>query len=388
MRPMSKHTPPQDFKGLDDYIEIFRSGTHTSANGITRTWTDDELDQMVANHSAATAVPIVVGHPAHNAPAFGWSAELCRDGNKLLAKFRDINPEFKASVDRGEFRKRSSRIYKTDAGTWAVDHVGFLGAQRPAIPLDALNYSGHASAETYDFVADWTSPSLWRRLRELLIVKFGIEDADRAVPDYAIQNLEAQARNEEAEDAAEGGALPNLGTAYTAPQGGSMPFTQADIDAAKKAARDEAATEFSAKEQTLKELLDIERRKGQSTEFAAAITAAIDAGRLTPAQAEGMCEFMLDLESADTAQFEFSAGNAKVKKTPLVWFQEFMAKLPKQVSMGAEREQGFESGSADFTAPGGYAVSVARLDTHNKALDYQRAHPGTDYLVAVAAVNK
>ncbi|MDH4276406.1 MAG: hypothetical protein OEW08_15355, partial [Gammaproteobacteria bacterium] len=191
------------------------------------------------------------------------------------------------------------------------------------------------------------------------------------------------------EDAAEGGALPNLGTAYTAPQGGSMPFTQADIDAAKKAAREEAAAEFSAKEQTLQQKLDAERRTRQSTEFAAAITAAIDAGRLTPAQAEGMCEFMLDLESADTAQFEFSAGNAKVKKTPLVWFQEFMAKLPKQVSMGAAaHDPASESGSADFTAPGGYAVNAERLDTHHKALDYQRAHPGTDYLVAVAAVNK
>ena len=34
-----------------DWVEVFRSGTHTDSRGITRTWSNDDLDAIVRNYN-------------------------------------------------------------------------------------------------------------------------------------------------------------------------------------------------------------------------------------------------------------------------------------------------------------------------------------------------
>jgi len=338
---MDKHkNKPHDFKGFDDHIEVFRSGEHVSSNGVKRTWTNEDLDQMVANHSAATAAPIVVGHPKHDDPAYGWIDELTREGDSLQAKFRDVNPAFASGVEDGAYRKRSVRIYKTADNTMAIEHVGFLGAQRPAIALDAMNYSSAQADEVYDFEMpvnpDWRTPNalarFMRRFREWMIDDKGIEEADKVIPDWDVQTAEDQATlamkaADEADSANSFNANPNQGGADVPPV-----ITQADLDAAEQRGRDAAQSDFSASEQSLKKELDTERRKGLTADF----TAFVDGSNLTPAQAEGAVDFMLQLSDAEDKQFEFSAGDGdkaqQITKTPLQWFKDFAAAVPKQVS--------------------------------------------------------
>jgi hypothetical protein len=52
---------------------------------------------------------VVIGHPKLNAPAFGWVKEVKADGDLLLAKFGEVNPDFEAAVKAGSSRSDRSR---------------------------------------------------------------------------------------------------------------------------------------------------------------------------------------------------------------------------------------------------------------------------------------
>lgn len=391
---MNKRTQQDSPTGLNDWVEVFRAGTHTASDGSTHEFSTADLDQMVESHASGWKAPIVVGHPKHNDPAFGWADQLKRVGNSLYAKFKDVAPEFAASVEAGHYRNRSVRVVK-DAGRWLIDHVGFLGAKRPAIPLDSLSYSA-TDGVCIDFSADeWRVPSLlarmMRRMREFLIDKYGQEDADRVMPAWEVDDLADLATEQRIEDRP---AAPS----FSAPtqQGDVSMLTEEDLkrarEEARAEARAEAQAEFTAQQTTLQQQLQTERESRLRAEFSANVTEAIDAGRLTPAQAEGAVDFMLQL-SREPMEFEFSAGEGdkatKVTKPALTWFRDFMAALPKQIDLGGSRageEVDAAAGDAEFAAPEGYAVDADSMAIHGKAVAYQKKH-GCSYNEAVDAVS-
>jgi hypothetical protein len=109
MQPMPKaqqhrSAAAHDFKGLGDWIEVFKAGQHVDSKGTECAFSVADLDQMVAN-VALGKPPAVLGHPKHDDPAFGW-AELKRDGEALFARFDDVNPAFEAGVKSGAYRNR------------------------------------------------------------------------------------------------------------------------------------------------------------------------------------------------------------------------------------------------------------------------------------------
>lgn len=366
LRDMDKHT--HDFRGLTDWFEIFRTGTHTASDGATHTWTERDLGEMVANHNAADPAPLVIGHPKTDDPAYGWSDALKVEGGVLFARARQVEPKFEALVKEGRYAKRSVRLQKTGQG-WKVEHIGFLGAKPPAIEGLAPVYSA-PEGDVLDFESDSYTPSMlarmMRRMRDFLIEKYGAEAADRVMPDYEIDSLTGHAealRNDNNTEAGNAFARhDNKGERHMDKQ-----FTQADIDAALARGQDQgkqmAQSDFSAQETTLREQLAAERRQRLTAEFAAEIGTCIDAGRLTPAQAEGMAEFMLRLADDAAEQFEFSAGEgdqaSQVKKSPLAWFRDFTARLPKQIETGQQ---------SAGTLPAGDAGSLA-----SAAVDYQQS---------------
>lgn len=54
----------------------------------------------------------------------------------------------------------------------------------------------------------------------------------------------------------------------------------------------------------------------------------------------------------------------------------------------AGRNEDTNTPTAEFAAPAGWSVDPERAQLHAQALQYQKAHPGTDYLAAVQAVAK
>ncbi len=121
-------------------FEIFKVGKHTSSNGITKEYSLDHLNQIVANHSDPT--PIVVGHPKDNSPAFGWIKNLFVKGNSLFAEASDIIPEFLDLLKQKIYKNRSVSLKTNDDGELFLNHVAFLGGTLPAVKgLEELNLS-------------------------------------------------------------------------------------------------------------------------------------------------------------------------------------------------------------------------------------------------------
>ena len=112
-----------------DWVEIFRVGDY----GAKGRFTSADLDKMVANFQHWKP-PLVLGHPQDDSPAMGWAAELKREGDRLLMRPENVQPELRAHVANGRFPNRSIALYTNPKGTGpTVRHVGFLGAMPPEV---------------------------------------------------------------------------------------------------------------------------------------------------------------------------------------------------------------------------------------------------------------
>jgi len=111
-------------------FEIFKTGTHTNSNGVTKNFTTEDLDQIVNSYNPEEReAPLVIGHPKDNDPAFGWVEKLFRKGESLFAKTKDEDPAFVKAVKERKFPKRSISL----TPDLRLNHIGFLGAVLPAV---------------------------------------------------------------------------------------------------------------------------------------------------------------------------------------------------------------------------------------------------------------
>lgn len=95
------------------WIEIFKTGRHTSSNGNELNYTVEDLDKIVNLYNSrieednATFAPLVKGHPKTDDPAYGWVERLARRGNYLLAKLRDLTPAIIDEVRNKQYQRIS-----------------------------------------------------------------------------------------------------------------------------------------------------------------------------------------------------------------------------------------------------------------------------------------
>ncbi|MFQ5926174.1 MAG: hypothetical protein ACE5MH_01935 [Terriglobia bacterium] len=114
------------------WIEVFRAGDYADRGR----WSERDLDQIAASYNPRLhAAPIVLGHPTHDAPACAWVKTLRRAGAALWAQLEQVDPAFEQLLRAGRFRSRSVALYTQFPPTGGpyLRHVGFLGAQAPAV---------------------------------------------------------------------------------------------------------------------------------------------------------------------------------------------------------------------------------------------------------------
>lgn len=392
MPQAAQHQPA---KGLQDWIEVFRSGTHVDSKGREATFTNADLDEMVAN-VALGKPPAVLGHPKHNDPAYA-KGTFKREGDSLFAKFEDINPAFEAGVKTGAYYNRSLSVFKDNRHGWRVRHVGWLGAAPPAIDgLKPVEFEG-ADADVMEFAAEldpWSiagalddiAASL-RGVRDSMLANAGVEAADAALPDWRITSIVSAAGR--VREAARNDASLRP---FSAPTGADMPFTQEDLDrtAAETEARVRAevqaqqSADFTAATDLANRLL-AERR---TERIAAQITGWKAAGQLLPAEEAGLAEFMAQIEGepgATAATFEFTAaaGGQPVKKTAGQFFADFVAARGALVKLGAKAGSETDPGATGELDLGD-ANAIARA-----AQDFQAAEAkeGRDISIATAVAH-
>ncbi|HHR4769131.1 TPA: peptidase [Salmonella enterica] len=183
-------------------IHIFRAGTHTDMHGRRINFSDADLNEIAQNYNPALhEAPVVVGHPRTDAPSYAWVSAIKKDSDGLKAAPRDIDPQFAELVKSRRYSKVSASFYCPDSpgnptpGKYYLRHVGFLGAQPPAIKgLKQVSFA--EDEEGIVEFADWSlqaTASLFSRLRDFIISQFGLEKADSVVPDYLIDGLRDEA---------------------------------------------------------------------------------------------------------------------------------------------------------------------------------------------------
>ncbi|TCT37435.1 hypothetical protein [Martelella mediterranea] len=360
-------------------IEVFRSGTFTPMNGDPITYSASDLSAIADSYDRETApAPVVVGHPTTDAPAYGWidSFDYDASADRLFANLSDIDPDFSTAVKAGRYKKVSLSFFRPDSeanpqkGTWYPRHVGFLGGAAPAVSgLKNVQFGNTGSTVT--FSADFgergfeETANILRGLRDFIIEKFSLEEADKAIPTWRIDWLDEIEIDKPGRPAF---AAPTPERTPSVTTKNDPAFAERE---AKLAAREDAISKS-------------ERKMAHDGHVAFAEKLVADQ-KLIPAAKDKLVAILDALP--DEASVSFAEGEEKV--SPRKALTDLMEALPKIVDYGAlDLGDGPSSGDgrASF-ASDGKAVDPDRLATHEKALAYQKNHPGTAYLAAVHAVS-
>ena len=332
-----------------DWIAIFKTGTHTDGAGQTRTWTDQDLDRIVAQFNPAEhEPPVVVGHPATDAPAFGWVAAVKRDGALLYARLKDLVPEFVDLLKEGRFKKRSIALYPD----LTLRHVGFLGAMPPAVKglPDAQFAAGtfsEVSLQPEEETMDEKMKVFWQQFRELLL---------GGNAPIVIQQSAAPSTQH-----------TGLSTDAAAAQFAEREKTLVDREAAIKA-REEATAQATA--QTARQL--------KAAEIHAFCEGLKQDGKLLPAWQEmGLEKFLLELPSEATHTF----AEGKPARTAQAFMQSFLTALPKVVEFAEKAKVGEKDPKTGAATD---KKSWAAQEYARNVETYQQLNVSTEMLEAIA----
>jgi hypothetical protein len=117
-----------DREELMDWFAIFKTGKHIDSQGRPFEATHETLDTIVTMN-AGREVPIAVGHPKTDSPAWGWVNGYKRVGDVLYAKVKELVPQFEAWLNEKRYKERSVALNQD----MTLRHIGFLGAVPPAV---------------------------------------------------------------------------------------------------------------------------------------------------------------------------------------------------------------------------------------------------------------
>jgi len=324
------------------WLEVFKAGDY----GDKGQYTEADLDRIVANYDPAVhEAPAVVGHPEADAPAYGWVEGLRRNVSTLEAKLRQVDPGFDDLVKNGRFKQRSVALYNDLGGKGLyLRHLGFLGAQPPEVKgLKSIFHD--ADAKGYVEI-----------MEEIAMTKDEFKS-------WFSECLEAVGLGKKPDPAAK-------------------TFSEADLEAAKIKAAEEARTAVEKKFAENKAAADKATAETQRLAAAAATKKAgihtfIEnlkrQGKWLPAfEKAGLVQFMESLP--DAASIEFGEGEAKKTESPLAIFEGFIENLPARIEFGerkpVEGAGAMGTGATNFNEPGreGVAVEGREMDQRIRAV--------------------
>lgn len=215
-------------------IHVFKSGTQTSAQGVQRTFSDKDLDEVVSTYDPSVhTAPLVLGHAGDNdsLPAYGWIKGFAKKGDNLYADV-EFSPVAKDLVKDGHYRKVSISFYSPDSainpskGKWSARHLALLGASPPAVKgLEPFSFSEQEGI--YDFAVNLAASEIFddelgptiiveRSPLEMLREKLDAvrQDVSSAVKD--LQTSQQTQTTEPVQEAAASSAATNTETAQMA----------------------------------------------------------------------------------------------------------------------------------------------------------------------------
>lgn len=356
-------------------FQIFKPGKHTASSGAVIEFTEDMLRAAVAAYDPALhEAPIVVGHPKDNGPAYGWVKSLSfDDSGAVVVEAQQVDADFSEMVVAGRFKKRSASWYLPDSptnpkpGTLYLRHVGFLGAQPPAVKgLKEVSFSEDEGVVEFSQTGRWAFGSLadvLRNLREWLIADKGQEAADKVVPQWDLDAVRRAADERYEPTEVQPAAMP----AFSEEEAMKIEELQAQVakltaerDAAlanaKPADFGERETALAAREAAVAEAEGKIARAGVE----ARVDAAIKAGRLLPAQRKQAVDFAMGLADGE-AVIDFGEGDKAKKVTQRDAYLLQLEAAPKVVHYGEAAPAGDAPGADKAADPQALAEKARDL---------------------------
>lgn len=365
-------------------FRIFRVGTHTDSAGQATTFTREQLEATVAAYNEGDwRAPLVTGHPKGAAPAYGWVGKMRLDenGDVFVDDVEKLNPDFAELMQSGAYRNRSASWYAPDhpnnptPGVWQLRHLGMLGAQPPALKgLGDVEFND-GDGVTVEF-ADYTTSTigyLFRSLRELLIAKWGTEEADKALPGFHISDLEQAGRDRVAEtvpnysESTEETTMTPEEIAALQAQAAKATQLEADLAAANtaRAAAEQQVTQFSEQRAAA-------ARATALVDAKAALQPLVTSGKLLPNQVDKAAEFMVGLDD-QAKTFDFGEATGENALTA----RQFMVKLLEQ----GRQQVDYSERTGDVQLP----ANLSPTELANKAREYQDSMAAKGVTVTSAA---
>lgn len=358
---------------MTKWIPIFKAGTHKDSKGVERSYSVDDLDGMVTLYNdqpeeTRRKAPHVYGHPSTNAPAHGWVGALKRIGSTLYASCEEMSNDFVESVRGGAYKFRSASFYPNGL----LRHVGWLGAVQPAVAgLGEVQFSDDDGAITFeDFMDDWEASwrftrlaDLFQRVREWIISKDGIDEANNIIPAWDIEGLRPpppsnnnfHQQHHEDQDMELKEQLESLTRDFSE--------LKAERDQLKLTADNQTA-QISGQEQQIASLsaqvtaLQQHNVKADIENFCDGL---ISEGRMLPAERE---YFVEDLTAKALASSDFAEGTSPLDKAKAMLSARTPHRLFGEHATRERAAQGGAAGLHDF-AEHGFSVNdeAAALDT-------------------------
>jgi uncharacterized coiled-coil protein SlyX len=362
------------------WIEIFKTGEHTDSQGSAGEFTAESLDGIVSLYNekvledSSFLAPVVKGHPATSDPALGWVERLARRGDFLVAKLKDVDPDFADEVERGCYRKISISLYPDRM----LRHVGFLGGAQPAVhglrtpnlgadssyrefesPTGEIitastdsDRPAHDSSNLLDFDSEESVPS---------------DDSNATIPDENEALNRSESRTAELES--------RLGEMSVIINECDKKITSLETDYA------ESRNEVSRLEQTIQAMTKTARLK-EFREYVNSLVERADGAVITPAQADdlvGLLELAHDFDSSRRAEGNYSES----EKSGIELVKSFVSSLNTQVSFAEYSSAGKLDSLLSESSFANHNVSFSRLAVHERAKALQQSTSTLSYEEAV-----
>lgn len=358
------------------HIQIFRPGTYTAKNGKVVSFSEQDVQKAAETFDPNKfSVPVVVGHPKHDKPAYGWAKNVSfSDG--LLSADVDVASEFADVVRNGSYKKISASFFDPNAknnpnpGTHTLKHIGFLGAAAPAVSgLQDVSFSDdEGDILTFEFSEEdwslgWSLKSIARTFRNIkgwLIEKEGREKANEIINDWDVDDVSdtaAELRHESKD------------TAFSDEESDNKAQKDNSMSQEKKPTPEDETNDFAEREASLTERekaladreaeLDKQRADALAKDNLAFCEDLASNGKIAPGMKDDMVTFMNDLGNSD--ELSFSEDN---KQTPLDFFKGLFDAASPVIDFSEHSEDGGKGdGSLDFSDSDALAAAVTEKIT-------------------------
>lgn len=356
-------------------IQIFKPVLGaTSMEGVSTTLNAADLAGIAAAYNPAVhEAPLTIGHPAHDAPAYGWVKSLSFADGALMAD-TEQSAELGELVSKGHYKKVSASFYTPAApgnptpGQWSLRHVGFLGAQPPGIKgLKAVSFAEHEEGVvTFGDMPGYAGgyiASLFRGLRDWLIAKEGLDAADRVLPDWEVESLrEMSQRAAESPEPVVNQLSGGLAASFAEPQ---TQISTAPKEKPSMKTPEQLQAELDAANTQIQTLQAADRQRDADTRHAAHVSFAesLVAEARWPGGAKDVLVATLDHLAQPDGVVSFGEGDAAKPLAEVLQAQ--LKALPQSVSFGEFARKG--SGGGEAAGPEVVAARAVAYQTEQAA---------------------